>query len=195
MAMTKKNDSRGGLDEKATAAETENKTDENKPGDAAEITVDDLIGKLAELQKKAEAEAAKAKEMTDMAQRLQAEFDNYRRRSRESAAKAREDAIAEVVTKLIPTLDVIGEAQKMISDENVRKGVAMISGEIERLIKSYGAAEIEAAGKPFDPRLHEAIMQAPAEKDEDRDTVKEVFQKGYTMGERILRPARVIVNK
>lgn len=160
-----------------------------------EITVDDLIDKLAALQQKAEAESKRAAEMTDMAQRIQAEFDNYRRRNRDSAVKVRDDAIAEVITKLIPTLDVIAEAQKMISDETVKKGVSMISGDIEKILASYGAEEIEAEGKPFDPRVHEAIMQAPAAAEEERDTVKQVFQKGYKMGERVLRPARVIINK
>ena len=161
----------------------------------AEITVDDLIGKLAELQKKAESEKAKAEEMTDYAKRIQAEFDNYRRRTLDNAKKVREDATTDVLVKIVPVLDVIGQALKMIDDEKVAKGVKMIEDEITKLLASYNVTEIEAEGKEFDPKLHEAIMQAPAEKEELCDTVKEVFQKGYKMGDRVIRPARVIVNK
>lgn len=160
-----------------------------------EITVDALINKLAALQEKAEAESKRAREMTDMAQRLQAEFDNYRKRTVENSHKAKEDATADVIKKIIPVLDVVGQALTMITDEKVKQGVAMIEDEIVKLMKSYGVEEIEASGKEFDPKIHEAIMQAPAATDEERDKVKEVFQKGYSMGDRILRPARVIVNK
>ena len=160
-----------------------------------EITIDGLIGEIAEIKTKAEQESKRADEMTDMAQRLQAEFDNYRRRTNDNARKAREDATIDVIKKILPLTDVIAQATQMVADENVQKGFKMISDQITDLLKGYGVTEIEAEGKPFDPRFHEAIMQAPAEKEEDRDTVKTVFQKGYVMGDRVIRAARVIINK
>ncbi len=185
--------------ENLTAEETEESIKTEDAGrqdeEKDELTVDDLIGKLAELQKKAEDEQRKACEMTEFAQRLQAEFDNYRRRTNDNARKVREDATADVIVKIVPVMDVIAQALKMIDDEKVAKGVTMIEDEILKTLSSYGVKEIEAAGKEFDPRLHEAIMQAPAGSEEERDTVKEVFQRGYTMGDKVIRPARVIVNK
>lgn len=185
------------------AAEAEIPTDEeavvsdnaDNTENAEEVTVDELIGKLAELQKKAETERARADEMTNHAKRVQAEFDNYRRRTLDNAKKVRDDATGDVLIKIVPVLDVIEQALKMIDDEKVAKGVKMIEDEITKLLASYNVTEIEAEGKDFDPKYHEAIMQAPAEKEELCDTVKEVFQKGYKMGDRVIRPARVIVNK
>ena len=185
------------------AAEAEIPTDEeavvsdnaDNAQNAEEVTVDELIGKLAELQKKAETERARADEMTHHAKRVQAEFDNYRRRTLDNAKKVRDDATGDVLIKIVPVLDVIEQALKMIDDEKVAKGVKMIEDEITKLLASYNVTEIEAEGKDFDPKYHEAIMQAPAEKEELCDTVKEVFQKGYKMGDRVIRPARVIVNK
>ena len=185
------------------AAEAEIPTDEeavvsdnaDNAENAEEVTVDELIGKLAELQKKSETERARADEMTNHAKRVQAEFDNYRRRTLDNAKKVRDDATGDVLIKIVPVLDVIEQALKMIDDEKVAKGVKMIEDEITKLLASYNVTEIEAEGKDFDPKYHEAIMQAPAEKEELCDTVKEVFQKGYKMGDRVIRPARVIVNK
>ena len=186
------------------AGETENAATENQTvvNDAGEenaaveaVDVEKLVAELAALKKEAEAEKARAAEMTDSARRLQAEFDNYRKRMNDNSRKVREDATAEVLVKVVPVLDTIAQALNMIDDEKVAGGVKMIGDEITKLLGSYGVVEIEAEGKEFDPKLHEAIMQMPAETEEQKDTVKQVFQKGYKMGDKVIRPARVIVNK
>lgn len=186
------------------ASETENAATENETvvSDAGEenaavetVDVEKLVAELAALKKEAEAEKARAAEMTDSARRLQAEFDNYRKRMNDNSRKVREDATAEVLVKVVPVLDTIAQALNMIDDEKVAGGVKMIGDEITKLLGSYGVVEIEAEGKEFDPKLHEAIMQMPAETEEQKDTVKQVFQKGYKMGDKVIRPARVIVNK
>lgn len=186
----------------ASEAEETVKTDETVVSDASEATaevetvdVDKLNAELASLRKQAEAEKNKAAEMTDSARRIQAEFDNYRRRMNDNSRRVRNDATAEVLVKIVPVLDTIAQALKMIDDEKVAGGVKMIGDEITKLLGSYGVTEIEAEGKEFDPKLHEAVMQMPAETEEQKDTVKEVFQKGYKMGDKVIRPARVIVNK
>ena len=186
------------------AGETENAATENETvvSDAGEenaevetVDVEKLVAELAALKKEAEAEKARAAEMTDSARRLQAEFDNYRKRMNDNSRKVREDATAEVLVKVVPVLDTIAQALNMIDDEKVAGGVKMIGDEITKLLGSYGVVEIEAEGKEFDPKLHEAIMQMPAETEEQKDTVKQVFQKGYKLGDKVIRPARVIVNK
>lgn len=186
----------------ASEAEETVKTDETVVSDASEATaevetvdVDKLNAELAALRKQAEAEKNKAAEMTDSARRIQAEFDNYRRRMNDNSRRVRDDATAEVLVKIVPVLDTIAQALKMIDDEKVAGGVKMIGDEITKLLGAYGVTEIEAEGKEFDPKLHEAVMQMPAETEEQKDTVKEVFQKGYKMGDKVIRPARVIVNK
>lgn len=186
----------------ASEAEETVKADETVVSDAGEETaevetvdVDKLNAELAALRKQAEAEKNKAAEMTDSARRIQAEFDNYRRRMNDNSRRVRDDATAEVLVKIVPVLDTIAQALKMIDDEKVAGGVKMIGDEITKLLGSYGVTEIEAEGKEFDPKLHEAVMQMPAETEEQKDTVKEVFQKGYKMGDKVIRPARVIVNK
>lgn len=186
----------------ASEAEETVKTGETVVSDASEATaevetvdVDKLNAELAALRKQAEAEKNKAAEMTDSARRIQAEFDNYRRRMNDNSRRVRDDATAEVLVKIVPVLDTIAQALKMIDDEKVAGGVKMIGDEITKLLRSYGVTEIEAEGKEFDPKLHEAVMQMPAETEEQKDTVKEVFQKGYKMGDKVIRPARVIVNK
>ena len=176
--------------EESTVADVDDETAE-----AETVDVEKLTSELAALKKQAEAEKAKAAEMTDSARRLQAEFDNYRRRMNDNSRKVREDATAEVLVKIVPVLDTIAQALKMINDEQVAGGVKMIGNEITKLLAYYGVTEIEAEGKEFDPKLHEAVMQMPAETEEQKDTVKEVFQKGYKMGDKVIRPARVIVNK
>lgn len=176
--------------EESTVADADEETAETEI-----VDVEKLTSELAALKKQAEAEKAKAAEMTDSARRIQAEFDNYRRRMNDNSRKVREDATAEVLIKIVPVLDTIAQALKMINDEQVAGGVKMIGDEITKLLASYGVTEIEAEGKEFDPKFHEAVMQMPAETEEQKDTVKEVFQKGYKMGEKVIRPARVIVNK
>ena len=186
----------------ASEAEETVKTDETVVSDASEATaevetvdVDKLNAELASLRKQAEAEKNKAAEMTGSARRIQAEFDNYRRRMNDNSRRVRDDATAEVLVKIVPVLDTIAQALKMIDDEKIAGGVKIIGDEITKLLGSYGVTEIEAEGKEFDPKLHEAVMQMPAETEEQKDTVKEVFQKGYKMGDKVIRPARVIVNK
>lgn len=159
-----------------------------------EITVDDLIKKLAELKVKVEEEKKRADEMTKVAITLRADFDNFRKRTREESFKEREKGNVDVLEKIIPVLDVVEQATQMIKDENVKKGVEMIRDQMLSLLASYKVEEIDAKGKDFDPKLHEAIMQIDGNA-EDSGKVSEVFQKGYKMGEKIIRAARVIVFK
>ncbi len=160
--------------------------------EAPEITVEDLINKLAELKKRADEEKQRADDMTKVAVTLRADFDNFRKRSREESAKDKEKGRIDVLEQVIPVLDVVGQALTMITDENVKKGVEMIGSQIENLLSGYGIKEIEAKGCQFDPKVHEAVMQIDGE---ESGTVADVFQKGYVMGDRVIRAARVIVVK
>ena len=169
-----------------TDDQTQNTADEN------DDTVSDLLKKLAELKKLADGEKTRADDMTSVAARLRADFDNYRKRTESTAAKERDIGRAEVIEKFIPVLDVVEQAIGMINDTSVKNGVVMIRRQMEALLSAFGVSEVAADGE-FDPKIHEAIMRAPCETPDQAGTIKEVFQKGYTMGDRLLRPARVIV--
>lgn len=160
-----------------------------------EISVDDLIDKLAEIQEQAETEKAKAEEMRDAALRLQAEFDNYRKRTNETNKRVREDGQLDVLTGLLPVMDVVGQAKSMISDANVLKGIDMIESQILALLGTYGVQRLDTDGAPFDPRFHEAILQVDAADGETADIITQTVQAGYVKDDRVVRTAKVVVSK
>ena len=170
------------------------KTDDQtqNTADESDDTVSDLLKKLAELKKLADGEKTRADDMTSVAARLRADFDSYRKRTESAAAKERDIGRAEVIEKFIPVLDVVDQAIGMINDTSVKNGVVMIRRQMEALLSAFGVSEVAADGE-FDPKIHESIMRAPCETPDQAGTIKEVFQKVYTMGDRLLRPARVIV--
>ncbi len=150
---------------------------------------------IDELKLRLEKEAARADEFLLTAKRLQAEFDNYRKRTNETNKRVREDGNADVLTELLPVLDAIGHAEKMISDQKTLEGIEIIKRQLSELLNRFGVQKIEALGKPFDPNVHNAIMQADTENEELRNCVVEVYQEGYMLNGRVLRHSVVIVGK
>ncbi|MDO5558825.1 MAG: nucleotide exchange factor GrpE [Oscillospiraceae bacterium] len=166
--------------------ETEN-TDEKAEETAMEETpADDSAKKIEELNSQIKAEQ-------DKYMRLFAEFDNFRKRTSKEKTEAYGDATAKTIGELLPALDNFERALGTpCSDENFKKGIDMIFSQLTGILEKLGVSEIEALNKPFDPQYHNAIKQA--ESDElDSDTVCEVFQKGYKLGDRIIRHAMVSV--
>ncbi len=147
---------------------------------------------------KSKAEAAEAKLATCMAQyvRLQADFDNYRRRTRESEAKAADTHTAKTLEAFLPVLDNFELAMKHMKKDP--QGAAYVEGyellqkQFVKILENFGVKEIEAEGAVFDPHFHEAVMMVPAEDKED-ETIAAVFQKGYMYKDAVLRPAKVQV--
>lgn len=133
-------------------------------------------------------------EYLEMAQRIQAEFDNYRKRSADIVRISRQDGIIEAVIKFLPAIDSIQKAKDMITDEKVLEGIDLIEKELKNSLKALGIEEIEAFGKPFDPELHNVIAVKEDNSLED-GTILDVFQAGYKIGSRVLRYSQVIVNK
>lgn len=166
---------------------------DNAPTEALEREIAALETQLAEAIADREKESDRAKNINGMYARLQADFDNYRKRTNDQLGKAKEDGVAEAMTKIIPTLDVIGQALQMIGDEKVAEGVQMIERQLLGVLGAFGVTEIPALGKEFDPELHNAILQVKADKPDAEGRVIEVFQKGYRMGDRILRHSVVKV--
>ena len=136
-----------------------------------------------------------AAEYRDHLQRLQAEFDNYRKRVLKEQTRAVEMASEPLIRRLLEVLDEFDLA--LMSAENkpdfgkFLHGVELVYAKLQDILKSEGLQRIDAEGKPFDPAMHEALMQS-GESDGD-PMVGDVYRQGYTMRGRVIRPAGVKV--
>jgi molecular chaperone GrpE len=136
---------------------------------------------------------AERDELFDRLQRLAAEFDNFRKRSAREQAALSERANERLVKELIPILDDLGRALEAATEHEelkLEEGVRLVHRSLSGLLTREGLAEIETDGK-FDPHVHEALLSQPSE--EEEGSVIEVVQKGYKLGDKVLRPARVVV--
>src|SRR5881227_2585568 len=132
-------------------------------------------------------------QLFDRLQRLAAEFDNFRKRNAREQAAFAERANERLVKELIPILDDLGRALEAAAEHEEAKledGVRLVHRSLSELLTKHGLAEIETDGK-FDPHVHEALLSQPS--DADEGSVIEVVQKGYKLGDKVLRPARVVV--
>jgi molecular chaperone GrpE len=132
-------------------------------------------------------------QLFDRLQRLAAEFDNFRKRSAREQASFSARANERLVKELIPILDDLGRALEAASEHEegkVEDGVRLVHRALAGLLTREGLAEIETDGK-FDPHVHEALLSQPS--DQDEGSVIEVVQKGYKLGDKVLRPARVVI--
>ncbi len=130
--------------------------------------------------------------------RLQAEFQNYKRRTEKEKADIYKYANEKIVVELLAVMDNLDRALDSISHntddhQNVLNGVEMIKKSFEDLLEKEGVQAIEAVNQPFDPNMHHAVMTEEKE-DCDTDTVIEEFQKGYKLGEKVIRPSMVKVS-
>ena len=137
---------------------------------------------------------AERDELFDRLQRLAAEFDNYRKRSAREQAEQATRANERLVKELLPILDDLGRALEAATDHEEAKleeGVRLVHRSLESVLERQGLAEIATDGK-FDPHVHEALLTQPSELPEG--DVLQVIQKGYSLADRVLRPARVVVS-
>ncbi|MCR5827620.1 MAG: nucleotide exchange factor GrpE [Bacteroidales bacterium] len=138
----------------------------------------------------------KLAEANDRYLRLAAEFDNYRRRS----AKERMDLISlaneNLVKDMLPIVDDFERAIAAMKDSDdaasAKEGVELIYNKVTAFLKKNGVKEIEAVGKDFDTDFHEAVAQFPVQEEDKKNKVIDVTQKGYTMGEKVIRYAKVV---
>jgi molecular chaperone GrpE len=164
------------------------------PGsNGAETPAEDLVALKAELQA---AEKARD-EYLDLVKQTRAEFENYQKRSARDLANERRYAQMPLAGDLLPALDNLDRAlaaAKQAGDNGALvTGVAMVQSQLLDVFRRHGISRIDAQGKPFDPNLHQAVMQQPSA-DVPPQTVLQVLEQGYMLHERVLRPARVIVS-
>ena len=140
-----------------------------------------------------DAEAKRDEYLADL-QRLAADFDNYRKRAARDQESLVARAAERLVQGLLPVLDDLERALQAADEHEEAKleeGVALVHRELTDLLRKEGVAEIETDGA-FDPHVHEALLAQPVD-DAAQGQVIQVLQKGYRLGDRVLRPARVIV--
>lgn len=179
------------LAEKTQPEEVLEEVEENEAAEASVTEGDQAQTRIAELE-------AKLEEAENRYLRLQADFDNFRRRSRldlEASAKYRAQSL---ISDLLPAIDNFDRALKMGVDnehaQSLLQGMEMVYRGLLDALKKEGVEPIEAVGKEFDPNLHQAVMQ---DNDENFDSniVVEEFQKGYMLKDRVIRPSMVKVNQ
>ena len=146
-----------------------------------------------ELQARLQAAEAKAEEHLADLQRLAAEFDNFRKRAARDQGELVGRATERLVKELLPVLDDLERALAAAEQHEgakLEEGVRLVHRSLAAVLEREGLAPIETDG-PFDPHVHEALLTQPA--DAEEGTVIDVLQKGYRLGDRVLRPARVVV--
>ncbi len=172
----------------ASEAEVEAMTDAEvvEEEQAAEAVEADL----ADLQKK----AAERDEYLALAQRTQADFENYRKRMARDVGVARERGVGTLAKEIFPALDSLARAVEAAGDDgsDFANGVRLVQSELTAALGRAGIEHFDPKGETFDPEQHEAIAQTPVEGAES-GTIVEVYQAGYRLNDTVLRPAKVVV--
>ena len=182
--------------EQAPQAEAPQEQPEQEPAEEAgaqETQQTQETDGITDLRPLLEASRQKAEEYLNLAQRVQADFDNFRRRNQSVRADAYEDGARELVRTLLPVVDNLERALAAEStDETLKAGVAMVYKQLMDILAKRGVEAIDRPGEKFDPNLETAVLQG-TEEDGEKGTVCQVLQKGYRMGGIILRSAMVKV--
>ncbi|MFI0510508.1 nucleotide exchange factor GrpE [Streptomyces sp. WSLK1-5] len=149
----------------------------------------DATAQIAGLTAQLDQSRKALEERTADLQRLQAEFQNYRRRVERDRITVKEIAVANLLTELLPTLDDIGRARE---HGELLGGFKSVAESLETVAAKMGLQQFGKEGEPFDPTIHEALMHSYAP-DVTETTCVAILQPGYRIGERTIRPARVAV--
>jgi molecular chaperone GrpE len=151
------------------------------------------IKKLREKVKKLETEK---KEYLDLSQRLRADYMNLKKEVDAERISGRKFATKKLIEDILPVLDAYDMAQGNKTsweavDANWRSGIEYIFGQLKAVLEREGVMQYGQAGDQFDPHLHESMEHVPVADESQNDTIVQVLQKGYKMGDTVLRPARV----
>jgi molecular chaperone GrpE len=179
-----------------TAAATEEQLAGDQPGLVSEAAAD--AGGAPDDLDALQAKAAKADEYLGLAQRTQADFENYRKRSARESAAATQRGAMKLAKELLPAVDNLERALEHAPEASDDSELAFVAGikhvhsDLIAALQRAGIERYSPEGEPFDPTLHEAVAQQPIDGFAP-GTVVEVFQRGYRSGENVVRPARVVV--
>ncbi|RKY06977.1 MAG: nucleotide exchange factor GrpE [Planctomycetota bacterium] len=163
----------------------------NLSGDAADK-------KIAELEEQLKTITDEKQDLFEKFQRVSADYINYQKRTPRQIADSVAYEKKAIIRSILPTLDnlvhAIAGAREHNADESVVKGIEMVHDHMLDALKAHGVKRIVALGEQFDPVVHEAVMQR-SEEDKPDNYVLEEYQNGYMLNDRVIRPAKVIVNK
>ena len=183
----------------ATAAEETTATEsaeqpETAAAEAESTTEEDQHMKKKELKAALEKAEAALADHKDPHLRLMAEYQNYRNRTTEEKKKIYGDAKADCIKSLLTVVDTFERAMDAAcSDETYKKGIEMTFSQLQKALEQMGVKEIAEVGVEFDPNLHNAIKQMD-DTDFEENKVCQIYQKGYLLGDRLIRPAMVAVS-
>ncbi len=162
---------------------------EEKEKQHTEPTAEEVAPEVDAAARVAELEA-QLKEKDDRYLRMAAEYDNFRRRSREEKEGVYDHAVFDTVSELLPIFDNLERAAQYEDGEKVKEGLSMLLKSTEEVLKKLGIEAFGAAGETFDPQIHNAVFHVEDEAYGEGE-ITEVFQKGYKKGNKILRFAMV----
>lgn len=156
-----------------------------------------LEAKAVELEAKAAASKQTYEVANDNYTRLNAEFDNYRRRTAKEKLELRETAAEDIIKGMLPVLDDCIRALDVLSNSDASEaaieGTQLIYNKLWKYLSEKGLAEIESVGKELDTDFHEAVAQFPVQEEEKKNRIIDVAQRGYTLNGKVIRYAKVVV--
>jgi len=177
------------MDEQTQTGDSENMSIENK-------NVAELAGKSGEERIAEIKDSTEYKELYDKFLRLAAEFENYKKRTAKEYARVVDMASDSILREFLDVVDDFERAKTHAGSDadTLAQGLELIYSKLLELLSRHGVRQIDSIGKSFDPMYHEAIMQIESA-DKDDGSIVEEIQKGYSINNRVLRPARVIVTR
>ena len=167
---------------------------DNADGPAGDSAATAVLDDLETLR----ARASERDQFLNLLQRTRADFENYQKRNQKERDQERRYYISGFAGDLLTVIDNLERATTAARQAGEQgplvQGVALVQNQFQDILKRHGVTPIEALGKPFDPNLHQAVMQEKAP-DQPPNTVVRVLEQGYTIHDRVLRPAKVAVSK
>lgn len=179
------------MDEKTTKPDEEQERNQSEPAEASDDELEKLRQDLESVRKTKD-------EVFDRLQRVYADYANFQKRVPKNIADSVAYEKERFIRSFLPVLDnldrTLREARSAQNAEAVIQGVQIIRDQMLAILKSHGVEPLETMNEKFDPERHEAMLRR-SEPDQEDDLVLEEFQKGYTLGGRVIRPSRVAINK
>ncbi|HEY4789547.1 MAG TPA: nucleotide exchange factor GrpE [Bacteroidales bacterium] len=187
-------------DQLTDGAEKMSASDDEQPSEVtSEVTAEPTAEPIREISNKEEEYKVQLKELQDKYVRLMAEFDNFRKRSLKERSELIKSAGEDILVSILPVIDdferglsVMETAQDL---ESVKQGVLLIYNKFKDFLSQRGVKEIEASKQDFNVDVHEAITKIPAPEEELKGKVVDVIQKGYSLNDKVIRYAKVVVGE
>lgn len=189
-----RNKNQNGTDKQNSKKESDKIAKEIK--NKKDIQSDKIDDELDKIKQELEEKQQEAEKYKNLFLRSKADFENYRRRAKRDIQNAQLYAAEDLVIDILSVVDNFERALSSVEDksDSVYEGVELIYQQLIKILNKHNIKEIEAEGKPFDPRYHQAVMQVETEEYEN-NTITEVIQKGYLYNSKVIRPSMVKVAK